>query len=63
MKTKDHRGPRGSTKYRNPVARQLHEDRAFRLRVRSVKKIPHVEEVSVNEATILMEEENTNDES
>ena len=44
------------------IARQLHEDRAFRLKVRSDKRIPHVEEVTVNEATILMEEEN-NDEN
>ena len=43
--------------YRNPEARKLHEDRAFRLKVRSDKRTPHVEEVSVQEATILMEED------
>ena len=50
MKTKKHT-------YRNPEARRLHEDRAFRLKVQNDKRIPHVDEVSVNEATILMEEE------
>lgn len=55
MKTKqEHR-------YRNPEARRLHEDRAFRLKVRNDKRIPHIEEVSVTEATILMEEEKDNE--
>jgi hypothetical protein len=48
-------------KYRNPEARKLHEDRAFRLKVRSDKRIPLVEEVSVREATIIIEEEKDND--
>jgi len=61
MKTKDHRGPRGSTKYRNPEARKLHEDRAFRLKVRNDKRTPTVSEVTINEATILMEEETENE--
>jgi len=51
MKTKDF-------KYRNPEARKLHEDRAYRLKVRNDKKIPHIEEVSVREATIILEEDN-----
>ena len=48
-------------KYRNPEARKLHEDRAFRLKVHNVKRIPHVEEVTVQEATILMEEDKDED--
>lgn len=50
MKTKDH-------KYRNPEARRLHEDRAFNLKVRSDKRTPPTDKVSISEATILMEEE------
>lgn len=45
-------------KYRNPEARKLHEDRAFRLKVRSDKRLPPVEEVTVQKATVLMEEDN-----
>ncbi len=45
-------------KYRNPEARKLHEERAFKLKVRNDKRLPPVEEVSVQEATILMEEDN-----
>ena len=47
--------------YRNPEARRLHEDRAFRLKVRNDKRLPCVEEVTVQEATILMEEETENE--
>ncbi len=43
--------------YRNPEARKLHEDRAFKLRVENPKRLPSVEEVTVQEATILMEED------
>jgi len=50
MKTKDH-------KYRNPEARKLNEERAFRLKVHNPKRQPTVDEVSVRDATILMEEE------
>jgi len=49
--------------YRNPVAKELHENRAFRLRVRNDKRIPDVEKVSVREATILIEEENQDEET
>jgi len=49
-------------KYRNPEARKLHEERAFRLKIRNDKRVPHVEGVSIEEATRLMEEEN-NDEN
>jgi len=42
----------------HPEARKLHEDRAHRLKVRSDKRVPHVEEVSVRDATILMEDDN-----
>jgi len=45
-------------KYRNPEARRLHEDRAFNLKVRNDKRVPHVDEVSIAEATILVDEEN-----
>jgi len=55
MKQKPH-------KYRNPEARRLHEDRTFRLKVRSDKRIPHVEEVTVSEATKIMMEEETENE-
>ena len=44
-------------KYRNPEARKLNEERAFRLKIRSDKRVPHVDEVSVREATIIMEKE------
>ena len=44
--------------HRNPEARKLHEDRAYKLKVRSDKRLPSVEEVTVQEATILMEEDN-----
>ena len=54
MKTKGH-------KYRNPEARKLNEERAFRLKIRNDKRVPHVDEVNVREATILMEEENDNE--
>ncbi len=45
-------------KYRNPEARKLMEERAFRLKIRNDKRVPHVDEVNVREATIIMEEEN-----
>ena len=45
-------------KYRNPEARKLHEERAFRLKIRSDKRVTHVEEVTVQEATVIMEEDN-----
>ena len=45
-------------KYRNPEARKLHEDRAYKLKVRSDKRLPSVEEITVQKATILMEEDN-----
>lgn len=48
-------------KVRNPEARKLHEDRAFRLKVRNDKRLPSVEEVTVSEATILMEEDKDED--
>jgi len=51
MKQKPH-------KYRNPEARRLHEERAFNLKVRNDKRVPTTNEVSVSEATILMDEEN-----
>lgn len=44
-------------KYRNPEARKLHEDRAYKLKIRSDKRVPHIEDVSIEEATRLMEEE------
>lgn len=44
-------------KYRNPEARKLHEERAFKLKIRSDKRVPHVEDVSVEQATRLLEEE------
>ena len=47
--------------YRNPVARQLKEDRAFRLKVRDDKRRAPTERVSVREATILLEEERNNE--
>jgi len=45
-------------KYRNPEARRLREEAMFRLKIRSDKRVPSVEEVSVREATIILEEEN-----
>ena len=46
-------------KYRNSEARKRsQEERAFRLKVRSDKRLPSVEEVTVQKATILMEEDN-----
>ena len=48
-------------KMRNPEARKLHEERAFKLKVRSDKRVPHVEEVTVRGATIIMEEEKDED--
>ena len=48
-------------KIRNPEAHKLHEERAFRLKIRSDKRVPHVEEVTVREATIIMEEEKDED--
>ena len=48
-------------KIRNPKARKLNEERAFRLKIRSDKRVPHVEEVTVREATIIMEEEKDED--
>jgi len=44
-------------KYRNPEARKLREEPAFRLKIRRDKRVPPVEEVSVQEATILMEKD------
>ncbi|MEK0326177.1 MAG: hypothetical protein QQN63_10795 [Nitrosopumilus sp.] len=48
-------------KIRNPEARKLNEERAFRLKIRSDKRVPHIEEVTVREATIIMEEEKDED--
>ena len=58
MRTKQEKLIRHLNRYRNPEARKLHEDRAFRLKVRSDKRLPSVEEVTVQKATILMEEDN-----
>ena len=44
-------------KYRNPEDRKLHEERAFRLKIRSDKRVPHVKEVTVQQATIIVEED------
>ncbi len=54
MKTKDH-------KYRNPEARKLNEERAFRLKIHNPRRQPTVDKVSVRDATIMIEEEQHED--
>jgi len=44
-------------KYRNPEARKLREEPAFRLKIRLDKRVPHAEDVSIEQATRLLEEE------
>lgn len=48
-------------KLRNPEARKLHEDRAYRLKIFNPKKNPP-KEVSIEEALLMVEEEETHNE-